>query len=151
MAFELQVIVVLIIVFWLCILSMLVWKAYAHYNIIFKGSKDKTVTAVLEKLIKNNQAEQKEITEILGRISKLEKNSLTHIQKIGLVRFNPFKDTGGEQSFILSLLDSQDSGLIISGLFARSGMRWYAKQIENGKGVDHELSEEEKKSITIAK
>jgi hypothetical protein len=69
---------------------------------------------------------------------------------VGLLRFNPFKDTGGDQSFILSLVDKTDTGVIISGLYSRSGLRWYAKKVKNGKGIVHELSEEEKKALKEA-
>ena len=70
---------------------------------------------------------------------------------MGLLRFNPFKDTGGDQSFILSLVNGKDTGVIISGLYSRSGTRWYAKRVVDGKSVDHELSEEEKKALKEAK
>ncbi len=86
-----------------------------------------------------------------GYADKIHKDGLLHIQKVGLVRFNPFKDTGGDQSFILSLIDGKDTGVVISGLYSRSGTRWYAKRIVEGKGVEYELSEEEKKAIKEAK
>ncbi len=81
---------------------------------------------------------------------RIEKEGSLHIQKIGLLRFNPFKDTGGDQSFIMALTDGNDSGVIISALYSRSGTRWYAKKVKMGKGVEHELSEEEKKALKEA-
>lgn len=81
---------------------------------------------------------------------RIEKDGNFHIQKVGLVRFNPFKDTGGDQSFILSLVDKNDTGVIISGLYSRSGLRWYAKKVDSGKGVEHELSDDEKKALKAA-
>jgi hypothetical protein len=80
----------------------------------------------------------------------MQKDGLLHIQKIGLLRFNPFKDTGGDQSFILSLSDANDTGVVISGLYSRSGTRWYTKKVINGKAVEHDLSEEEKKVLKEA-
>lgn len=73
-----------------------------------------------------------------------------HIQKIGLLRFNPFHDTGGDQSFILALLDSHDTGVVISSLHTRTGTRWYAKGVLSGRGQEHELSNEEQKAIKSA-
>ena len=81
----------------------------------------------------------------------IEKEGKFHIQKVGLLRFNPFKDTGGDQSFILSLLDGKNTGVIISGLYSRSGTRWYAKKVVAGKAVEHELSEDEKRALREAK
>jgi len=77
-------------------------------------------------------------------------DSQFYIQKIGLVRFNPFNDTGGDQSFILALIDAEESGVVISGLHTRNGTRWYAKKISNGHGVEHELSNDEVKAIKSA-
>ena len=74
-----------------------------------------------------------------------------NIQKIGLLRFNPFKDTGGDQSFVLALLDNNDTGIVISALYSRLGTRWYAKKVAEGKGLEHELSDEEKKAISEAR
>ena len=83
--------------------------------------------------------------------------ALSHYNKLGkgladknFVRFNPFKDTGGDQSFIISLVDGNDTGGIISGLYARTGTRWYAKKIVKGKSAEHELSDEEKKALKEA-
>lgn len=67
--------------------------------------------------------------------------------KINLVRFNPFDEMGGDQSFILCLLDSSDSGVILTSLHSRDITRVYAKTIRNGEGVDTALSKEEKLAI----
>lgn len=94
---------------------------------------------------------KKDTDELKEYCKKLENEGKFHIQKVGLLRYNPFKDTGGEQSFVLSLIDGNDTGVIISGLYSRSGTRWYAKKVSDGKGVDLELSEEEKKALKEAK
>jgi hypothetical protein len=67
-----------------------------------------------------------------------------------VVRFNPFKDTGSDQSFALALMDFADNGLAISSLFTRDGTRVYSKPIEKGKSK-YPLSEEEKRAIEQAK
>lgn len=94
------------------------------------------------------QTEHKEILEkVILKCDTLEKESKLHIQKIGLLRFNPFKDTGGDQSFILALVDAQNTGVVISSLHTRTGTRWYAKQVVKGQGTEHELSSEEEKAV----
>ncbi len=105
----------------------------------------------METLLKDVSIAKKDIDNLKSYCDKIQKEGLLHIQKIGLVRFNPFKDTGGDQSFILSLVDGNDTGVIISGLYARSGTRWYAKRIVKGKSAEHDLSEEEKKALKEAK
>jgi len=105
----------------------------------------------MENLLKDVGIAKKDIDFLKAYCDKIQKEGLLHIQKIGLVRFNPFKDTGGDQSFILSLVDGNDTGVIISGLYARSGTRWYAKKIIKGKSTEHDLSEEERKALREAK
>jgi len=107
--------------------------------------------AVLESLLKDSNTAKGDIDFLKSYCDKIEKEGKIHIQKVGLLRFNPFKDTGGDQSFILSLIDGNDSGVIISGLYSRSGTRWYAKRVQDGKGVEHELSDEEKAALKEAK
>ena len=122
-----------------------------HYNKLCEGIKEKNFKFIMENLLKDVSLAKKDIENLKSYCDKIQKEGLLHIQKIGLVRFNPFKDTGGDQSFILSLVDGNDTGVIISGLYARSGTRWYAKRVVKGKSVDHELSEEEKKALKEAK
>ncbi|MDP2585430.1 MAG: DUF4446 family protein [Candidatus Levybacteria bacterium] len=140
-----------IIVLWLCILTFFLWKALAHYNKLGQGLKEKNFKSIMETLLKDVSIAKKDIDSLELYCDKIQKEGFLHIQKIGLVRFNPFKDTGGNQSFILSLVDGNDTGVVMSGLYARSGMRWYAKRIIKGKSVEHELSEEEKKALKEAR
>jgi len=70
-------------------------------------------------------------------------------QRIGIVRFNPFEDTGGNQSFALALLDAAGNGWVLSSLHARSGTRVYAKAIHEGRS-DGALSDEEAAAIKQA-
>lgn len=69
--------------------------------------------------------------------------------RIGFVRFNPFSDTGGDQSFCLAALDAEGSGWVLSSIHARTGNRVYAKQLTHGKS-SHTLSEEEATAVTKA-
>lgn len=151
MAFDIQVVGMVFAAIWLTILSLIVWSVCTRYSRLVEGLKNPSASALLQKLVKENDDAEKNITSLGKRIHALEESTLQHIQKIGLVRFNPFQDTGGDQSFILALIDAKDSGIVISGLYSRSGTRWYAKKIINGKGVDHELSDEERKAINSAR
>jgi hypothetical protein len=122
-----------------------------HYNTLIEGVHKKTLEEVLTTMTRGLQIAKKDIDQLITRCDTIEKRQQFHIQKIGLLRFNPFKDTGGDQSFILALLDAKDTGVVITALYSRSGTRWYAKKVAKGKGLEHELSEEEKKALKIAK
>lgn len=140
----------MVFVVWLSIISLLIWNLISHYNKLTKGVTNKSLKSVLENLLKDNALTKKDIDYLKEYSNKIQKEGLFHIQKVGLVRFNPFKDTGGEQSFILSLIDGNNTGVVISGLYSRSGTRWYAKKVVNGRGVEYDLSEEEKKALKEA-
>ncbi|HEY8657175.1 MAG TPA: DUF4446 family protein [Candidatus Limnocylindria bacterium] len=71
------------------------------------------------------------------------------IQRVGVVRFNPFPDTGGDQSFAIALLDKIGNGLVISSLHSRADTRVFAKQIANGRSR-YPLSDEEQDAIKAA-
>jgi hypothetical protein len=136
---------------WLIFLSIIFWSLFQHYNKLLKGSTQKTLQGLLDNVLSSLDINKQEIELLKKRCLVLEEESALHIQKIGLLRFNPFHDTGGDQSFILALLDSKETGVVISGLYSRSGTRWYAKKIVAGKSVDHDLSDEEKKAVKEAK
>lgn len=144
-------IIVAILVIWLAGITFFIWQIFDHYNRLTRGVNEKSMRAVLESLLKDSSSAKKDIDYLKSYCDKIEKEGKFHIQKVGLLRFNPFKDTGGDQSFILSLVDANDSGVIISGLYSRSGTRWYAKRVHEGKGMEHDLSDDEKSALKEAK
>jgi hypothetical protein len=135
---------------WIAVLTYYFLKLRSHYNTLVAGVNKKTLEAVLTNIVKDLHTAKKDIGHLSARCDTLEKDQLFHIQKIGLLRFNPFKDTGGDQSFILALLDANDTGVVITALYSRSGTRWYAKRVVEGRGSEHDLSEDEKQALKIA-
>jgi hypothetical protein len=97
---------------------------------------------------KNSDLEEK-IEEAFLKIKNLEDISEKTIQKTGIVRFNPFNELGGNQSFAIALLDDRNNGFVISSLFVKEGNRVYAKAVKDGKS-EHLLSDEEKEAINRA-
>jgi hypothetical protein len=80
------------------------------------------------------------------RVRQTENMGRASLQKIGFVRFNPFQDTGGDNSFVLVLLDSENNGVMVSSLFTREGVRVYGKAVDQGRSK-HQLSHEEKAAL----
>ena len=70
--------------------------------------------------------------EMAPRLATAEATAVTSIQKVGFVRFNPFQDTGGDNSFSVALLDQKNDGVLLSSLYMRDGTRLYAKEVKNG-------------------
>jgi hypothetical protein len=109
-------------------------------------------TSLHERLV--GSAEQAvKATERMARIEAafggIDGRSRRSLQHIGLVRFNPFDDTGSDQSFAIALLDDERDGIVISSLHGRSNTRVFAKPVTDG-GSPHNLSEEEEQAIRIA-
>ncbi len=91
-----------------------------------------------------------ERVEALNRLHhELQGLSQRSIQKVGVVRFNPFSDTGGDQSFAIALLDADGNGLVLSSLHGRADTRIFAKQVQAGRSK-HALSDEEQDAIRKA-
>ncbi|MFA5986770.1 MAG: DUF4446 family protein [Parcubacteria group bacterium] len=91
-----------------------------------------------------------EIHELFQISNTINAHAHKALHKVSLVKFNPFHDYSGNQSFALALLNSKDNGMIISSIHTREGTRIYTKEIQNGAPVNNELTTEEKEAITTA-
>lgn len=136
---------------WLFILTFLLVKAVSHYRRLVGKTKKKDLKNILDKILAKIEKQDKKSGKLEERCDQLEKLGLKHLQKVGFLRFNPFSDTGGDQSFVLSFLDGKDNGIILSSLHSRGTTRIYAKAVKKGKGDKIELSKEEKEVIKKAK
>ena len=84
-----------------------------------------------------------ERVEALNRLHhELETLSQQSLQKVGVIRFNPFAGTGGDQSFAVALLDAAGNGVVLSSLHGRADTRIFAKPVQGGRSK-HALSDEE--------
>jgi hypothetical protein len=79
----------------------------------------------------------------------LEERTRTSLRHIGMIRFNPFEDTGSDQSFAIALLDDARDGIVLSSLHGRANTRLFAKPVENGVSRPTP-SDEESQAIRIA-
>lgn len=111
--------------------------------------KTATREDALAHMIKEHDEFKKALANHELRIKGAEVIGAASIQKIGFIRFNPFSETGGDNSFALTLLDHANNGVIISSLYTREGVRVYGKPVEAGISK-YPLSEEEKKSLERA-
>jgi|SRR3989344_3880386 len=142
--------IILIFSIWLVSLSYLLFRALANYNRLTKGVDSKTLSQLLNDILESHALTQTQIKSTQVAIEQLQKDTTTFFQKVGLIRFNPFADIGGDQSFVLALLDGNNNGIVITSLYSRTGVRWYVKTIKKGKGIEHELSQEEKEALKKA-
>ncbi len=92
---------------------------------------------------------EKQNAEIREIINSIDANMANCIQKIGIVRYNAFKDTGSDLSFALAMLDEKNNGVVLNGIYSREMSNIYAKPVENGKST-YTISEEEQQAIQKA-
>jgi hypothetical protein len=92
----------------------------------------------------------REVESIVARTDALDTRGRRAVQRFGLVRFNPFEDTGSNQSFALVLLDDEGDGIALSSLHSRHSTRLYAKPILAGRS-DTPLSAEESEALRLAR
>jgi len=112
----------------------------------FKNKKEpQNIKEVLDKL-KETQEQLKILSQ---KLADLQKKSKLSVQKVGMVRFNPFNEVGSNQSFSLALLDDNNDGLVITSLYTRQENRIYGKPIKAGSS-EYTLSNEEKQAIEKA-
>lgn len=139
--------IVFIVFVWLGILTGLILKTKAHYNNLISNTKKHKIDEILDELLMIDKRTMQELEVVKKELREEIKISTLHIQKVGLVRFNPFEKTGGEKSFVITFLNYENSGIVINFIHTRDGLRVYSKKVKNGKGEEFELSEEEKKAI----
>ncbi len=122
-------------------------KNYKNFmNKIGNGNNiQETIDKYMEKI---NNVEQ-ENKNIKNYCQQLDKTLATCVQKIGLVRYNAFKDTGSDLSFTLALLNEENTGIVLNGIYSREMSNIYAKPVEKGKST-YTLSEEENQAINKA-
>jgi uncharacterized protein DUF4446 len=114
-----------------------------------RGASGRSIEAILEAHLEKVFQVARELDELSARSAMLEGNSRRAIQRVGLVRFNPFEETGGNQSFAFALLDARGDGFVVSSLHARTGTRVYAKALAAGQ-ADAVLSTEEAQAVELA-
>lgn len=142
---------VIILLVWVVALTVLVVRNLLHYRKFTQNISKKDLKTLLNDLINRQEVSQQQLKKILDLQEKIQLKMVRHFQKIGFVRFNPFPQTGGDQSFCLSLLDEKDNGFVLSSLHSRDATRFYAKTVKAGQGDGYELSLEEVKAIKNAK
>ena len=114
-----------------------------------RGSDGGSLEAVLGQHLERVRAVVRDLDRLDNRTSAVERDLRSALGRVGLVRYNPFEDTGGNQSFALAILDSSGTGFVVSSLHARGGTRVYAKAIDAGRS-ETALSSEEAEAVRRA-
>lgn len=153
----------MLIVFTLCVLTVLslIIAVYAlsKYNKLkrryefFMGANRKRPDHNMEEMLKDYintvRIVESDVTEIQAELEKIAKDMNKCIQKVGVVRYNPYDEMGGNLCYAVAMLDKDDNGIVFNGLYSRTGSFTYAKPIEAGTST-YVLSAEEIEALERA-
>lgn len=121
-----------------------------HYRVLTAGTDGGSLEAVLEAHVRDVRAAAAKAQEADAMARGLERASRSHLQRVGFLRFNPFRDAGGDQSFAVALADQDGNGLVISSLHSRDVTRVYGKPLAAWESA-YPLTDEEQQVIIKAK
>ncbi len=149
--FYISILMIIIVLFVLYIINIIkLSKLKRNYSAFMKKiGNGKNIQESLEEYMNQVQNVQKENIEIKNYCKQLDKTIATCIQKVGLVRYSAFKDTGSDLSFTLALLNEQNTGVVLNGIYSREMSNIYSKPVEKGIST-YTLSEEEQQAINKA-
>jgi len=140
---------IVVILGWLAYLTLYITRFVKRKKEVIDKVKQAGVENLLREnlqAIEKNKIDIKELYQIVDNLGKLSAMSIT---RIGFVRFNPFGDTGGDQSFSIALINAQNNGVVISSLHGRQETRVYSKPVVGGES-EYTLTKEEKEAINRA-
>ena len=120
-----------------------------YVNFMKKMGNGNNLDEMLKKYLDEVNNIKQDNSEIKAYYTKLDYDISTSIQKIGLVRYNAFQNVGSDLSFAVALLDRDNNGFVLNGIYGSESSNIYAKPIKNGEST-YQLSEEEKQAIQIA-
>lgn len=144
-------IVAIAVVFtWLAGLSYFSWKQNKFLRSLFPKSGERDIRKKFEEVISGVDEFKEDLSDVNKKIDTNQTQGLQHIQRVDLLRYNPYNDTGGDQSFTACFLNNEGSGIVITSLHARSETRVFGKEVILGKSSKYQLSKEEELVIKKA-
>jgi hypothetical protein len=124
-------------------------RLLGQYEHLMTGTSGGNLEAILNDHVAQVHETAARVEAVSQLAQRLEKAAYFSLQHMGVVRFNPFHDTGGDQSFAIALVDGHGNGVVLSSLHARDVTRVYAKPLHKWES-DYSLTDEEKQAIALA-
>ena len=142
-------IIIILLLAFIVLLGKVIGLNKRYKKFMVKLGEGKDIQEDLENYMYRVERVEKQNADILNQINGLDKDLEGCIQKVGILRYSAFQDTGSDLSFTLALLDEHDDGVVFNGIYSREMSNIYAKPVENGKSK-YTLSEEEQEAIKRA-
>jgi len=137
-------------------LGLAIWLALrlrgveTRYEALTRGADGSSLADVLDAHVEEVRVAMECVRELDELARGLERSGRRHMQHMGFLRFNPFRDAGGDQSFALALADGEGNGFVVSSLHSRDVTRVYGKPLVAWDSI-YALTDEEKQAIDKAK
>jgi hypothetical protein len=141
------------------LLALAVWQASTnlrmnrmlrHYRMLATGVEGQPLDALLQRVLQHAELDSQSLAKLETEVGALGAAAERHIQHVGMVRYNAFNDTGGDQSFAIALLDNGGNGALFNGVFHRTECRVYAKPVQDWTS-SYSVSDEEQEAIRQAR
>jgi len=139
----------LLLILYICNLLKLKKINKNYKSFMKKLGNGNNIEEMLQKYITKVEEVNEKNEEVLNYCTRLDKDISLCIKKIGIVRYSAFKDTGSDLSFALALLNDNNDGVLLNGIYSREMSNIYAKQVNQGK-TNVKISDEEKQALEIA-
>ena len=140
---------VLLIGFWTALVHLRLARLTRSIGQLVEGADSGNLEEALERHFGFLEDLMRKHEDLAANQRELEQAFQRAVQHVGIVRFNPFGDTGGDQSFSVALLDAHRNGVVLSSLFSRTGTRVFAKPVHRGQSR-YTLTEEEQQAIVAS-
>lgn len=143
---------IMIYILTILVVALFVWviKNEMRMKKLMAGKGAKDLEGVMTNLIKDLENLQKSKNKMESDINTMNSRIKKSIQGLSTVRFNPFKDSGGNQSFAIAMINEEGDGVVLSSLYSRERMSVFAKPIQ--KNVpQYDLTAEEAEALKNAK
>jgi len=137
---------VVLLATWLIYFTLSERRARAHFETVLRAADAGNIPAMLAEYLTTVRGVSQQTSEMQERVLQLHDVFPNMIRHVGLIRFTPFHDTGGDQSFALALLNSDGDGVVISALHSRASHKVYAKPVRN-RASTYPLTDEEQRAI----
>lgn len=124
-------------------------KLNKKYNEFMSGADYGNIEELLKKCLSETKDIKEKYSETELKINNLQRDIIQCVQKVGIVRYNAFDNVGSDLSFCVALLDNNNNGIVLSGIYSRDNSMNYAKPVIDGKSK-YALSAEEIQAVDIA-
>jgi hypothetical protein len=134
---------------WVLLLQLRIRRLAQQYTALLTGADGTNLEEILTHHLDELRQALETVSSLETRTTSIERTLGHALQWMGMIRFNPFRNTGGAQSFALAIVDGNGDGVVISSLHTRENTRVYAKPLHQWTS-EHALTDEERQAISRA-